>query len=243
MKRFSLVWVFVVFAALSAAPRVAGASTEEAVTRGIASRLRAHVAEALAVEASEIEVDRVRTMSGQNALRDGKIIKVKAMSRGRFLGRVVFLMTMSPHEGAPFEQWVSADVQQVREILVASRPLRRLDVIESGDVAHQTIRVRNQRHLFETDVQQVIGKRVTQSLRKGSPIRFNQLEETPLVRRGDRVTVRVKSGGLEIVTAGEAKQDGRLGETIKVVNLDSKKMIFAEVVSSGDVRIDLPSKE
>ncbi|MFQ5588122.1 MAG: flagellar basal body P-ring formation chaperone FlgA [Nitrospiria bacterium] len=243
MKRFYFSGLVLIFTGFLAVPVAVSAVAEEEVPRRIEARLSAHVAEALSVEVSEIEVDRVRTMSGQNTLRDGKIIKVKAMSRGRILGRVVFLLTMSGGNGGSFEQWVSADVQQLREIVVAKRALRRLDVIGSSDVAYRTIRVRNARHLFETNAEDVIGKRVTQSLRKGAPIRLNQLEETPLVRRGERVTVTLKSGGLQIVTAGEAKEDGHLGEMIKVVNLDSRKMIFAQVRGSGDVRIDLPSKE
>ncbi len=75
------------------------------------------------------------------------------------------------------------------------------------------------------------------------PIRGDQLEIAPLVRRGDRVTITVRSKGLQIVTSGKAKQDGQLGEMIRVMNLESKKNVYAEVVNAGDVLIVLSTRE
>ena len=39
--------------------------------------------------------------------------------------------------------------------------------------------------------------------------------------------------------AGEALQEGRLGQTIQVQNVDSKKTLLARVVGPGLVEIDL----
>ncbi len=228
-----------IFTALFILPFGDGAVRANSSEEGMNGLLRAYVAQGLSVDPSEIEVGQLRVV-GQKTLPDGKITEVKAVRGGRLLGRVIFVVTLSQDNGVSSEQWVSADVQQVREVLVARRTLHRLDILEQEDVAFQSMRVRHQRARYATDLAQVIGKRLTQSLRKGMPIRSVQLEEAPLIRRGERVTITFRSGGLKIITAGEAKQDGRLGETIKVVNLDSQKMIFAEVFDSGDVRIEQP---
>ncbi len=205
--------------------------------------IRLYVAEQLSVDVSEVVVEGLSPLNGQKALRAGKVLKVRAANRNRVLGRAVFVLSMQGLSGNPFEQWVSADVSQRVEVFVAARKLRRLDVIEAEDLHLQSMQIRRLRSPYLSDLQAILGKRLRQSLRKGMPIRGNQLEIAPLVRRGDRVTITLRSQGLKIVTSGKAKQDGQLGEMIRVMNLDSKKSIFAEVVNAGDVQIILSEQE
>jgi len=47
-----------------------------------------------------------------------------------------------------------------------------------------------------------------------------------------------ESGGLKISTQGEARQRGAKGDRIKVMNLDSRKSIYARVVDRNTVRVD-----
>jgi hypothetical protein len=61
-----------------------------------------------------------------------------------------------------------------------------------------------------------------------------------LVRPRQRVSMQVRSGELTVTAAGEAQQEGRLGQSILVQNVDSKKMITARVTGPGTVEIELP---
>lgn len=63
-----------------------------------------------------------------------------------------------------------------------------------------------------------------------------------LVRARQRVEVTYSNGaGLKIVMVGEAQQDGRLGQTVQVMNTspDSKKLVPAKVVGPGKLEIEL----
>jgi len=61
-----------------------------------------------------------------------------------------------------------------------------------------------------------------------------------LVRPRQRVSMQVRSGELTVTAVGEAQQEGRLGQSILVQNVDSKKMITAKVTGPGTVEIELP---
>ncbi len=202
-----------------------------------------YVAKQLSVDVSEVTVEGLTAMNGQKDLSTGKVLNVSAANRNRILGRAVFVLRIQGLNGAPLEQWVSADVSQIVEVVVAARKLSRLDVIEAEDIHLQSMQIRRVRRPYLSKPQEVLGKRLRQSLRKGMPIRGDQLEIAPLVRRGDRVTITVRSKGLQIVTSGKAKQDGQLGEMIRVMNLESKKNVYAEVVNAGDVLIVLSTRE
>ncbi|VTT97929.1 : SAF_2 [Gemmataceae bacterium] len=60
-----------------------------------------------------------------------------------------------------------------------------------------------------------------------------------LVRPRQRVTMQVRSGALTVTAVGEAQQEGRLGQTVLVQNVDSKKTVTARVTGPGVVDIEL----
>jgi hypothetical protein len=63
-----------------------------------------------------------------------------------------------------------------------------------------------------------------------------------VVKARQRVTITAKLGDLEVTAAGEAMTDGKVGQPIKVTNLDSKKVVSATVSGPGTVLIDLGEK-
>lgn len=61
----------------------------------------------------------------------------------------------------------------------------------------------------------------------------------PVVRARQRVTMTARVGALVVTAAGESHQDGRVGEVIRVENVDSKKVLRARVTGPGRVDIEL----
>jgi hypothetical protein len=60
-----------------------------------------------------------------------------------------------------------------------------------------------------------------------------------VIRPRQRVWVQVNSGPLRVMVVGEAQQAGRLGQTIQVQNVDSKKVLTARVTGPGLVDLEL----
>jgi flagella basal body P-ring formation protein FlgA len=56
-----------------------------------------------------------------------------------------------------------------------------------------------------------------------------------VVRRNQRVTMNIEGIGFTVTAIGQALQDGRPGELIKVRNIDSKRIISAKVAFDGTV--------
>jgi flagella basal body P-ring formation protein FlgA len=59
-----------------------------------------------------------------------------------------------------------------------------------------------------------------------------------MVMRGQHVTIIAESGGLDLRVKGKALMDGRQGQTIQVKNLSSQKLIYAQVVGTGMVKVN-----
>ena len=58
-----------------------------------------------------------------------------------------------------------------------------------------------------------------------------------LVRRGELVTLYVEGRGFRITTQGQASEDARRGDPVRVTNLASKREVFGKVEGPGVVRV------
>ncbi len=56
-----------------------------------------------------------------------------------------------------------------------------------------------------------------------------------VVARNQGVVIQIKKPGLTISAMGEAMQDGKVNEYIKVKNIDSQKVLVAKVNDDGTV--------
>lgn len=89
--------------------------------------------------------------------------------------------------------------------------------------------------LLSTD--SVVGKRTRRVVAKDRILSMDMLETPPMVRRGDRVTVKLLHNNLEITLNAVAKEDGWSGDFIKVRDTRSGNELVAEVVSSSEVQV------
>lgn len=74
-------------------------------------------------------------------------------------------------------------------------------------------------------------------LRPGAIITADDVALPPDVHSGDQVTLTVKCGAVSIRTSAEAKQDGRIGDSIRVKSSVSNEELRAHVISPGTVEI------
>lgn len=84
---------------------------------------------------------------------------------------------------------------------------------------------------------QLAGMQSRRPLRAGTPLTPDMLRPVNLIERGQAVKVRLNKPGIRIVLEGTALSDGHAGERIRVRNLSSGKMLYAEVISNSVVEI------
>ena len=134
-------------------------------------------------------------------------------------------------------QSVRVELEALAEVVVITGTLRRGTILDGGDVElrYQDI-TRLKAPIFS--VADVIGKRLKRSVRLGESLQRNQVEFPPVIKRGERVVIQARSQGFMLTAAGEAKQDGRTGEAIRVMNSNSRKVILCQVVAPGLVKVE-----
>ncbi|MEK7870793.1 MAG: flagellar basal body P-ring formation chaperone FlgA [Nitrospirota bacterium] len=157
-------------------------------------------------------------------------------SRG-LLGRRVFQIEFKK-DGANYKSIkTTADVRVEMEVVALSHPFKKNQIISEDDLYMKKIGLYDLSGSLLFDPGAVIGKRVKRFIKPGTLLTEEMIEEAPLVKKGDRVAIIVESGILTITASGEARMDGAKGKIIEVINSDSKKKIYAEVLGSGRVKV------
>ena len=86
--------------------------------------------------------------------------------------------------------------------------------------------------------QELDGKSAARAMVAGRTLTQSFLQKQEIVKRGDLVSIEYSSGSIKITAAGEAKESGCQGETIKVKNTSSSKIISAVVQDEKTVKIN-----
>lgn len=76
------------------------------------------------------------------------------------------------------------------------------------------------------------------NIKTGQVLTPSLVKAQKLVLRGQHITIVAQNGGLNLRVKGKALMDGQQGQTIKVKNMNSKKLIYARVVSAGIVKVN-----
>ncbi len=135
-------------------------------------------------------------------------------------------------------QSIRVEIEAMAEIAVAKEGLRRGTMLTDNlmEMRYQDIS-RLSEPIF--DSAEAVGKIVKRTVRLGQPLQGQQVEYPPLVKRGERVVIEVHQAGMTLSAVGEARQDGREGESIKVLNTGSSREVISRVVAPGLVRVEL----
>ena len=207
------------------------APVEEQVT----ALLVAAAARRLGMPESDMRVRLISPSAWNGDLREGYRVSLREASQGSIPGRVSFFMQIQRENRSPTSHWVSADIEVVQPVVVAKRPLSSFHLVTGDDVelAPHHLTRKGGRYAFSID--EVIGKRVRRAVPQGVPVLLNMVDDVPIIRAGDRVTLIVEEGEMEITTTGEAKENGYLGRRLAVVNVESKRVVYGKVRDASSV--------
>jgi flagella basal body P-ring formation protein FlgA len=164
--------------------------------------------------------------------------KVAAPRNPELMGKCSIAIDFSVNGHSQKKVWATATIEKLGPVVVTRKPLGRHKPITEDDIELQTMDLAELPDGVITDPGAVLGKRTRRAIGAQTALRANLVELPPLVKRGDLVVVVAECNGLKITTLGQVKKRGRLGERIPVVNMDSKKILYARVIDSNTVKVD-----
>ena len=130
-------------------------------------------------------------------------------------------------------------VRVFKDVLISTGRIKRHQPLE-GSVEVQRREITYLSGTPVTDMDAAASLRARMSIAGNTIIRENMLEEIPAVLKGDEVRVVYDNNGLKIETKAVARENGRVGDSIKVLNTDSNKVLYVTVLdASGTTQLHL----
>jgi len=135
--------------------------------------------------------------------------------------------------------YVPVTVESELSVLVTTRALPRNAALTAQDVEMQRRRVPGAASGYLASVDQLAGRHLRNAAAPGTALDVDLLSPDVLIRRGQRVTVIATAGSLEVRAQGEAVADASPDGRVRVLNLNSRRIVEGQVESRDTVRISL----
>lgn len=127
------------------------------------------------------------------------------------------------------------------EVVVIARTVDRGAVVKAADLSVE----RRPRSEVGRDgvasLDQAVGMAARNILRTGQPLRAADLTRPQIIQRGEMVTLIFEAPGLTLTMRGKATEAGTEGDTISVLNEQSKRTVQGVVAGPGHVVVRSPS--
>ncbi|MCK1759600.1 flagellar basal body P-ring formation protein FlgA [Bradyrhizobium sp. 137] len=122
------------------------------------------------------------------------------------------------------------------EVAVLTRDIDRTELLKSSDVALER-RPKAEVTGEPASRDRTVGMQLRRPMRAGMPIHVADIVKPDFVVRDQTVTIIYQVPGLHLTTRGKAIESGAEGDTVSVLNLQSKRTLTGTVTGRGQVTV------
>lgn len=141
-------------------------------------------------------------------------------------------------DGKETEKYVfSGKVQTFVMFPTARRDLSVGQIITESDIFMKNMPQDGRRRQTPALIEDLIGKEVKRSTRAGQILSEDDVRTKVMVAKGKLITLNFSKGGIMLTTQGKALENGGLGDTVRVMNTQSKAVVQGTVTGPETVLI------
>jgi len=185
-----------------------------------------------------VVVSKLKVLGDKPVPRGRVSIQLSQKNKRRIKGNVRLVAVVSVNSIARHQVTLSGWVDIYESLVCADRTLRRGQIISEEDVYLVRKNISYLSRNYVTDIDQVVGYKVKNSVKAGRYIQRRMLKKPPVVEKGAMVTIVAESQYIKVTAPGKILKNGDLGQFVKVRNLMSKKDVYAKVISNSIVKVD-----
>jgi flagella basal body P-ring formation protein FlgA len=200
--------------------------------------LRTHIAGTLSCEEADVEVRSAGNVEGISVPEGDVSLRilqkgVPASYRNLLVGVEI------TKDNRPIRTfWVTVDASVRGRFPRIRRRVPYGAALVPADVEMVEADIRDLRARYLKSEQEAVGQVARRLLVPGDALVSDMLAAPYLVRNGQTVRLRIERDRIVAAALVRAEQDGRLGQTVTVRNLDFSRRLKARVVGPGEVMID-----
>ncbi len=134
------------------------------------------------------------------------------------------------------------EVVETVRVVTLGRPLARGEVVHRDDVVVDRQPRRQIGGMRAADPEQIVGLAARRAIQSGQAVVQGDFARPTVVTRGETVMVVFETASLTVTSRGQALEAGALGDTVNILNPQSKRTIHATVAGPGKVVVAAATK-
>lgn len=196
-----------------------------------------HVLEHTRWSPQDIEIQKVN-YSGLPVVPAGDLsVEIAAAPQERYAGNVCVTLHFSVDGEKVRSLSVAGKVDVYQNVVQASRPLKQSQVLAEGDIEMARVNVAEALDRYATDVDQIVNKRLLRNVGAHQAISLKDLDKPLVLKRGDMVTMIYSQPGLKVTAKGQVREDGSIGDTVRINNVNSNRVVYCRVIDAETVHV------
>jgi flagella basal body P-ring formation protein FlgA len=221
-------------------------------TRGLSQVLVTHASRAISVR--EITDRIAQALAGQygfgdshnvlvNFDRDVRTLQVEPTATGELQVMALSYDPRTTRFDVTFDLPASVELQRqparysgtaigTVDAVTVDHPIERGEILKASDIT-MVKRPKAEADVVLSSAAAAAGLAARHQLQPGRPLTGSDLMKPEIVLRNDSVTIVFQAPGVTLTLRGQAQEAGALGDTISVLNMESKRVVQA-VVSGTD---------
>ena len=126
-----------------------------------------------------------------------------------------------------------------QNVVFASRNINKGDRLTAGSLIVRPMKI-TRPGMYASSVAEVAGFTANKSIKQGEPIPLNSITSSNVVKRGRRVRIVARYGGITVSAEGILMEDGRPGDWVKVRRADDKRVqLRARIINENTVEVEV----
>jgi len=139
--------------------------------------------------------------------------------------------------GTPKKLRLTGNLDEVRLVPTLNRVVAPGEIITKADISWEKYPAKRLNRANVLDQTAMVGQTVRRPLQPGAPLRENDLKAPVMIEKGAIVKMTITAGALTLTANGRALEDGGKGDTIRVMNVNSKQSVEATILRPGLVKV------
>ena len=162
----------------------------------------------------------------------------KLPGRKKRVGRIHFLCLIKVEGSTKKRLRLYADVKVAYDVYRPIQSLKMGHILQPEDIELTSLKSNRVLRNIISDEKDIVGHRLIRNLDQGETILTHMVKRVPVVKNGDRILLVAKKGLLRITVPGVVRQNGFINDTVRVENIQSRKIILGTVIDSRTVQIN-----
>ncbi len=139
----------------------------------------------------------------------------------------------------PWSLYVPVTIKNFKQVVILKKTTNRNTMLTETDISLEKMDINRLSSGFFSEITQVKGKILTQSLSKGAVLTNNHIKLPMAINRGQLVTLIARNSAIEVRAEGKAMSKGAIGERIKVKNMKTKRIVEGIIINKYLINVNL----